>query len=52
VVAALSKAEPLSLPKSLAEMIFALAGLDIGFKKCCLRSGLYDGENRTDYFRE
>jgi len=33
-------------------MTFAHAAPVAGFKKCCLRSGQFDGSGRNHYFRE
>jgi hypothetical protein len=33
-------------------MIHARAAPDGGFKKCCMKSGRYDGVPRDYYFRE
>lgn len=37
--------------KSLAVMIFALAGRAGAFKRCCMREGCFDGVKRKDYSR-
>jgi hypothetical protein len=39
-----------SLAKSLAAMIYVRAAPDAGFKACCMKSGGYDGSNRSYYF--
>ncbi len=36
--------------KSSAAMIRARAEVDADFKKCCLKSGRYDGAERGEYF--
>ncbi len=36
---------------SLAGSILALAAPDIGFKKCCMRTGRYEGAPRNHYNR-
>jgi hypothetical protein len=33
-------------------MTFARAVQDAAFKKCCLRSGRFDGSRRNHYYRE
>jgi hypothetical protein len=33
-------------------MTSALAAPDAGFKKCCMRSGQFDGVERDYYYRE
>ena len=37
--------------RSLAGSILALAAPDIGFKKCCMRTGRYEGAPRNHYNR-
>jgi hypothetical protein len=39
-----------SSPKNWAATICADAAPDAGFKNCCMKSGVYDGSNRDDYF--
>jgi hypothetical protein len=39
-----------SWSKSSVETILALAAPVAGFKKCCLRSGRFDGSQRDYYF--
>ena len=36
--------------KSSAETTYALAALATGFKRCCMKSGNYDGVERDHYF--
>jgi hypothetical protein len=40
-----------SSSRSSGATICALAAADRDFKRCCLRSGRYDGANRNHYFR-
>ena len=39
-----------SFLRSLDEPIYVRAVLDDAFKKCCIRSGRYDGSRRNDFF--
>jgi hypothetical protein len=38
-------------PKNSAAAIYARAAPDAGFKACCMKSGAYDGSNRSYYFQ-
>ena len=39
-----------SSPKNSGAMIYARVAPDADFKTCCMKSGVYDGSNRDDYF--
>jgi len=40
-----------SFSKSLAATIYVRAVQGAGFKACCMKSGAYDGANRSHYFQ-
>jgi hypothetical protein len=39
-----------SCAKNSGATIYARAAPDADFKTCCMKSGIYDGSNRDDYF--
>jgi len=44
--------ETKNLSKNLAEMTPVYVGLVLDFKKCCMKTGNYDGSVRDYYFRD